>query len=161
MERDKYLEEAYRQLSNTDRYEKTSKDPTSETIIHKHWEILQKDDEFGRLFKVIQYSFKRSPNLGDVLMKADLLKPNPTNIFCYMILPLAPLQGLFTCPSGKVVYVGKTKQEDWAINNCDTEKQKYVIPVSRHFRVQGHNSNQLRLLVLLVVYVPPRGGHYN
>ncbi|OCT88423.1 hypothetical protein XELAEV_18017054mg [Xenopus laevis] len=56
---------------------------------------------------------------------------------------------MLICPFGKA-YVGKTKrgvrmrigEHKRTITNCDLETQKYVTPVSRHFRQQGHNSNQ-------------------
>ncbi|OCT77895.1 hypothetical protein XELAEV_18028992mg [Xenopus laevis] len=75
---------------------------------------------------------------------------------------------MLKCPFGKA-YVVKTKREvrtrigehKRTITNCDLEKQKYVTPVSRHFLLQGHNSNQLRRLVLQVVNILPRGGDYN
>lgn len=75
---------------------------------------------------------------------------------------------MLKCPCGKA-YVGKTKREvrkrigehKRSITNCDLEKQISVTPVSRHFRMQGHNSNQLRWLVLQIVNTPPRGGDFN
>ncbi|OCT94668.1 hypothetical protein XELAEV_18012353mg [Xenopus laevis] len=75
---------------------------------------------------------------------------------------------MLKCPCGKA-YVGKTKREirvrigehKRAIDNCDLEKQKYVAPVSKHFKEQGHNSKQLRWMVLQIVDTPSRGGNYN
>ncbi|OCT64703.1 hypothetical protein XELAEV_18045800mg [Xenopus laevis] len=72
---------------------------------------------------------------------------------------------MLKCPCGKA-YVGKTKrrirvrieEKKRSIDNCDLDKMKYVTPVSRHFKTHGHNSKQLRWLVLQVVKFPIRGG---
>ncbi|OCT76189.1 hypothetical protein XELAEV_18031384mg [Xenopus laevis] len=73
---------------------------------------------------------------------------------------------MIKCPCGKA-YVGKTKRQirvrigehKRSIDNCDLDRMKYVTPVSRHFKTHGHNSKQLRWLVLQVVKFPMRGGN--
>ncbi|OCT65990.1 hypothetical protein XELAEV_18042244mg [Xenopus laevis] len=97
------------------------------------------------------------PSKGHVIKLHDFVTCITTGVI-YML----------KCPYRKA-YVGKTKrairkrigEHKRTTSNCDLEKQKYVTPVSRHFRVQGHNSNQLKWLVLQVVSVSPSGGDYN
>ncbi|OCU02623.1 hypothetical protein XELAEV_18008386mg, partial [Xenopus laevis] len=171
------------------------------SIVHKHWNIMQKDEELGKLFdNTPLFSYRRSRNVGDSLMKADLLQPKTRQLtfFCNLRVGTFPclscvccnsiikgdsfnhpskgynikLHGFATCTTTGVIYmlkcpcgnsyVGKTKRdEDREITNRELEKQKSVTPVSRHFRMQGHNSDQLRWLVLQIVRIPPRGGEYN
>ncbi|OCT90428.1 hypothetical protein XELAEV_18019042mg [Xenopus laevis] len=118
-------------------------------------------------------SFKRSRNLEDMLVKADLVQSRnkqPT----FLGNPRKGTYPCLTCGCGSSIikgkaYVGKTKREirvrigehKRAIDNCDLEKQKYVTPVSKHFKEQGHNSKQLRWMVLQIVDTPSRGGNYN
>ncbi|OCT81171.1 hypothetical protein XELAEV_18027984mg [Xenopus laevis] len=128
------------------------------SIVYKHWEILDNDIQFGNLFKENPlFSYKWARSLGKQLTKTDFIESDsrqPT-FFGTPQNSTYPCLGLFTCPCGKA-YVGKTKRQvktrigehKRSIDNCDLDKMKYVTPISRHFKTHGHNSKQLRWLML-------------
>ncbi|OCT78918.1 hypothetical protein XELAEV_18030007mg [Xenopus laevis] len=117
------------------------------SIIHKLWEILQKNCEVGMLFKNKPLlSYKGSRNLGDMLVKAHLVQSRnkqPT----FFGNPRKGTYPCLTCGCCSSIIKG--------------ESFNHPSKVSKHFKEQGHNSKQLRWMVLQIVDTPSRGGNYN